>query len=63
MPKSRFIEAEKLKPFIAYLAVAFIVILVLGNAVPRGSARTGLIIAWLVLFPLGGWRLLRRDPS
>ena len=60
MAKSRFIEAERLKPFIAYLAAAFIVILALGTAVPRGPSRTLLIVAWLILFPMGGWRILKK---
>lgn len=59
MPKSQFVEAERLKPFIAYLAAAFIVVLVLGMAVPRGPARTLLILAWLLLFPIGGWKILK----
>lgn len=61
MPKSRFIEAERLKPFIAYMAAAFVVVLVLGTAVPPGPARTLLILAWLLLFPIGGWRVLKRS--
>ena len=60
MAKSRFIEAERLKPFIAYLAAAFLVILALGTAVPRGPARTLLIFAWLLLFPIGGWKILKQ---
>ena len=60
MPKSRFIEAERLKPFIAYLAASFVVVLVLGTGMPRGPARTLLIVAWLVLFPIGGWHILKK---
>ena len=60
MPKSQFIEAERLKPFIAYLAAAFLVVFVLGMAVPRGSGRTMLILAWLILFPIGAWQVLKK---
>lgn len=60
MPKSRFIEAERLKPFIAYLTAAFVVVLVLGTTVPRGSARTLLILVWLLVFPIGGWKILKK---
>jgi len=58
--KSRFIEAERLKPLIAYLAVAFIVMLALGTAVPVGPSRTLLIVAWLILLPMGAWRILKK---
>ncbi|MDG2281895.1 MAG: hypothetical protein P8L45_02180 [Longimicrobiales bacterium] len=60
MSKSRFIEAERLKPLIAYLAVAFIVMLALGTAVPVGPSRTLLIVAWLILLPMGAWRILKK---
>lgn len=60
MAKSQFIAAERLKPFIAYLAAVFILILALGSAVPRGPSRTLLIVAWLILLPVGGWRILKR---
>lgn len=60
MAESQFISAERLKPLVGYLAVAFIVLLVLAEVVPRGAARTALVAAWFVLFPLGGWLVLRR---
>lgn len=60
MSKSRFIEAERLKPLIAYLAVAFIVMLALGTAFPVGPSRTLLIVAWLILLPMGAWRILKK---
>ena len=60
MAKSQFITAERLKPFIAYLAAAFVVILALGTAMPRGPSRTLLIVAWLILLPMGAWRILKK---
>lgn len=60
MPRSQFVSSARLKPLIAYLAVAFVVLLVLSEIVPRGPARTALVTAWFVLFPLGGWLVLRR---
>ena len=61
MAESRFISAARLKPLVAYLAVAFVVLLVLAEVVPSGAARTALVAAWFVLFPLGGWLVLRRE--
>lgn len=49
-----------MKPLIAYLAVAFIVMLALGTAVPVGPSRTLLIVAWLILLPMGAWRILKK---
>ncbi|MDE3001808.1 MAG: hypothetical protein OXU33_12820 [Gemmatimonadota bacterium] len=63
MPKSRFIEAERLKPFIVYLAAAFLVVLLLGTAVPPGPPRTVLVLAWLLLFPIGGWKILNKPAN
>ncbi len=60
MSQSRIIEAERLKPLIGYLVVAFIMILALGTAVPVGPSRTLLIVAWLILLPMGGWRILKK---
>lgn len=60
MSPSRFVRAERLKPLLAYCAVAFVVLLVLAEVVPAGAARNALVVAWLVLFPLGGWMVFRR---
>lgn len=60
MSKSRIIEAKRLKPLIAYLAVAFIVMLALGTAVPVGPSRSLLIVAWLIILPMGAWRILKK---
>ena len=37
-----------------------LVVFVLGTAVPRGAGRTMLILAWLILFPIGGWQILKK---
>lgn len=60
MPESRFVSAAKLKPLIGYLALAFVVVVVIGAIVPPGPLRNGLVLAWLVLFPVGGWVVFRR---
>lgn len=60
MPESRFVSAAKLKPLLAYFVVAFVVVVVLGALLPPGRLRTGLVLTWLVLFPLGGWLVFRR---
>lgn len=60
MPESRFVSAAKLKPLIGYFAVAFVVVVVLGTLVPPGALRNGLVLAWLVLFPVGAWLVFRR---
>ena len=60
MPKSQFVSAERLKPLVAYLAIAFVILLVLAEIVPRGAAKLALVAAWFVLFPLGAWLVLKR---
>lgn len=60
MPESQFVSAAKLKPFIAYCAVAFVVIVVLGTVVPPGGLRRGLVVGWLVFFPVGAWMVFKR---
>lgn len=60
MPESRFVSAAKLKPLVGYLAVAFVVAVLIGLLVPPGALRNGLVLAWLVLFPIGGWLVFRR---
>ncbi len=67
MPKSRFVEARRLRPLIAYLAVSVVVVLVtdavLRAVAPGGTGRQLLVFAWLVLFPLGGWIVWRRGAT
>ena len=60
MPESRYVSSAKLKPLVGYFAVAFVVVVLLGWLVPAGSLRRGLVLAWMVLFPVGGWLVLRR---
>lgn len=60
MPESRFVSAAKLKPLIGYLALAFFFVVVIGAIVPPGRLRNGLVLAWIVLFPVGGWVVFRR---
>lgn len=60
MPESRFVSAAKLKPLIGYFALAFVVVVVIGVVAPPGTLRSGLVLAWLVLFPVGGWLVFRR---
>ena len=59
MPESRFVSAARLKPLIAYFALAFLALLALAWLVPAG-ARNLLVAGWIVLFPLGGWLVFRR---
>lgn len=60
MPESRFVSAAKLKPLIAYFAVAFVVVVAIGSLVPPGGLRTALVVGWLILFPVGGWKVFKR---
>lgn len=60
MPESRFVSAAKLKPLIGYFAVAFVVVVLIGSLLPSGALRNGLVVAWLLLFPVGGWIVFRR---
>ena len=60
MPKSQFVSAERLKPLLAYCAVAFLVVVILGAVVPAGPLGQGLVVAWLVGFPVGGWMVFKR---
>ena len=61
MPESRFLSAAKAKALIIYFAVAFVVVVLLGTLVPPGQLRNGLVLGWLVLFPVGGWLVFRRQ--
>lgn len=60
MPPSRFVSAARLKPLIGYFAVAFVVVALIGSLLPPGRLRTLLVLAWLILFPVGGWLVFRR---
>lgn len=64
MPKSRFVSASKLRPIILYCALAFVVLLLadalLAAVAPGRAGRLGVVIAWMVLFPFGGWLVWRR---
>jgi len=60
VPESRFVSAAKLKPLIGYFAGAFVVVVLIGALLPPGTLRRGLLLAWMVLFPLGGWLVFRR---
>lgn len=60
MPESRFIGADRLKLLVAYLAVAFVIILSIGAFLDRSGLRSGLILSWLLLLPVGAWHVLRR---
>jgi len=60
VPESRFVSAERLKPLIVYFALAFVVLLAAAAFAPAGRVRDGLVMAWIVLFPFGGWLVFRR---
>lgn len=60
MPESRFVSAAKLKPLIAYFAVAFVLVVAIGSLVPPGDVRTVLVLGWLVAFPVGAWMVFKR---
>ncbi|HAY76615.1 MAG TPA: hypothetical protein DCY33_02155 [Gemmatimonadetes bacterium] len=60
MPESRFIGADRLKLLVAYLGVAFVIILGIGAFLDRSGLRSGLILSWLLLLPVGAWHVLRR---
>ena len=61
MPESRFIGADRLKLLVAYLAVAFMIMLVIDVFFDESGLRSGLILIWLFLLPVGAWRVLRRS--
>lgn len=61
MPRSRYVSSARLKPLIAYFGVAFVAMLAVGTLVQGGRFRTVLIASWIVLFPAGGWLVLRRN--
>ena len=60
MPKSQFVSADQLKPLVAYFAIAFIVVLAVSAMVPAGRVKNLLVVAWIFLFPVGGWLVFRR---
>jgi len=61
MPESQFVSARKLKPLIAYCAIAFLVVLLVGGLMPSSRLRNLLVVGWFVLFPVGGWFVFRRS--
>jgi len=60
VPESRFIGADRLKLLVAYLAVAFVIMLAIGAFLDRSGLRSGLILSWLLLLPVGAWHVLKR---
>ena len=60
MPKSQFVAAGRLKPLLMYFAAAFVVVLALGALLPDSRARSLLVVAWVVFFPVGAWLVFRR---
>lgn len=60
MPESRFITSDRLKPLVVYLTMAFMVVLSVGISLNESELRTALTFIWLLLFPIGVWRILRR---
>lgn len=64
MPRSQFVEAKRLRPLLAYFALALLAILVadvaLEELAPSSGVRRLLLPAWIVLFPVGGWLVWRR---
>jgi len=60
MPRSQFVSSDRLWPLLAYLVIAVIAVIVVGVLVPSAEFHRILVIAWLVLFPVGGWMVWRR---
>lgn len=59
MPKSQFFTPDQLKRLLIYLAVAFIALLALAPLMPDSQTRTGFVVGWMIVFPIGCWRILR----
>ena len=64
MPESRYVSARRLRPLIVYFAVAFVALLgvdaLVDVLVAGRGARQAVVLAWIVLFPVGGWLVWRR---
>lgn len=60
MAKSQFISPERLKRLLIYLAVAFIALLALAPRMPDSETRTGFVVGWMVVFPIGIWMIVRK---
>lgn len=64
MPKSRYVSASRLRSLIVYFAIAFASLLAADTLVGMlGAGRAGrqlVVLAWIVLFPVGGWLVWRR---
>jgi len=54
------VEASRLRPLVGYFAIAFLLVVAIGWLVPAGRLRNALVLAWFVLFPVGGWLVFRR---
>jgi len=61
VPESRFIASDHLKPLVVYLTMAFMVVLGVSISLNESELRSALILMWLVLFPIGVCRVLRRS--
>jgi hypothetical protein len=63
MPKSQFIDSRRVRPLLLYCTVAFLVLLLADAALQAfggEGARMFVVLAWLVLFPAGGWMVWTR---
>lgn len=65
---AQFVEPDRLWPLLAYFTAAVVLVVsleLLGSWMHIGSgARVGLVLAWIVLLPLGAWIVWRRtDPG
>ncbi len=59
MPKSQFISPDRRKRLLIFLAIAFIVLLVVAPRMPDAETRLGFIAGWMIIFPFAIWRFLR----
>lgn len=59
VPKSQFITPDRLKRLLIFVAVAFIVLLAVAPRIVDAEIRTGFIVGWMIVFPVGCWRVLR----
>lgn len=59
MPKSQFISPDRLKRLLVFVAVAFVALLAIAPRLPDAETRTGFIVGWMIVFPIGCWMSLR----
>lgn len=59
MAKSQFITPDRLKRLLIYVTIAFIALLALAPRIPDATTRTGFIVGWMIVFPIGVWRIAR----